>query len=566
MLFVLPAPRADSQVTSETVEREARTAFRERKFRDAAARYQDAAAKTTDQARRARLLVQAAWAHFNDHNAAAVKDALHTAFAADLKVEILEDFTSAEFVARAEEERRTLRPIPTAPLPDLAELKRSAAEKLQDNRADEVIYDFKKVPRAHLDAEAIELWARAYETAGRRDLAEDLRRPTRSSVVATTLTPTPGPAAKPTATPGPSVGGATAATAGSTPLTAIPTAPPRLNAADEILTAGRAALEAGNIQAAQTAANRAIEADANSSEGYRLLADVYLTTGDKSLAEANWKKSLRLDEKNERTLVTLSDYYRREGNWEESLTHLAVAASLSAKNGESLIRLGRETRQKGNLPVARKIFKIATETYPKSASLATEYASILLALKDTDAALAPLMAAVAAAPNEPEVRVNLAAGLRRAGQMKNAEREYREALRLAPDSVDIRNRLGTLLLETNQPREAAGLFRESLEKSPTKEQRVAVLLGLARALRTQGDVDGAAGTLSTQVTEELTSAELWNEAGVIAHERRQFRDALIYFERAVARSSDFAVARKNRDRAREIVKFLDTTAVNLPAS
>jgi cellulose synthase operon protein C len=69
-----------------------------------------------------------------------------------------------------------------------------------------------------------------------------------------------------------------------------------------------------------------------------------------------------------------------------------------------------------------------------------------------------------------------AEGLWGVGQYKEANEQFRAALKLHPDSADIRVRWGRLFLERFNKEEASGLFKEALEKDPKNAQ---AFLGMA---------------------------------------------------------------------------------------
>ncbi len=174
-VLVLAAP-APAQEGSESLEKEARKAFNSGEFRRAALKFESAASAAGDATRKGRMLVQSAWARFNEGKRADAQDALRRAYAASPDLEILADFFSPEFVKVAADVKAALRPAATAPAADIAELKRVAREKLADGAAEDVIHDLTyDVPRDKLDAECLDLLAAAYEKLGKFNEASRIR-------------------------------------------------------------------------------------------------------------------------------------------------------------------------------------------------------------------------------------------------------------------------------------------------------------------------------------------------------------------------------------------------------
>ena len=122
------------------------------------------------------MLVQAAWAHFNDGKRSDAQDALRRAFTGSPDLEIVADFFSPEFVKLAGEVRAAALAAMPPPAADLSEMKRVAREKLADGNTEDVIHDLLyNVPREKLDAEALDLLAQAYEKQGKFTEAAKVR-------------------------------------------------------------------------------------------------------------------------------------------------------------------------------------------------------------------------------------------------------------------------------------------------------------------------------------------------------------------------------------------------------
>lgn len=539
-LCVLGASPAAAQPASESLERDARSAFKAGRFRDAAVRFQDAAAAAADPERKARMEVQSAWAHHNEKNPKATRESLKRAFAADPSVDIVPEFYSPEFLRVVDESRKAAaaaRPAAPPPPVDLGELKRASTEKLKDGRYAEVIYDLSNVPRGQLDAETRELLARAYDGAGKGAAAAEIRRGGSVAGSPSTL-PATGPAG---------TSSAASSSRSSAGVTSV----------GEILAGGRSALQRGDAFLAQTAANRALEVDPNSSEAYRLLADSFAARGDKTLAEPMWKKSLQLDERNSATLIALADFYLAERNWDAALSHLRRAAELNPADAGRLLALARKARADGDVAHARMAYASAAQALPASAEIQSEYGALLLGAGDLPGAADALVKAVGARPGDAVVRANLAAVLRRQGLARESEREYREALRIQPDYRPALMGLGALLLSGPSPADAVEPFRKAAEANPADPDAV---MGLARALVAAGKPDEAAAVLKS--AESTGSAELLCEEGAVAYARGRYALAQGLFEQAIVRDPSSAPAKSGREKATAAASFL--RAAGLP--
>ena len=539
ILLLLGAPLL-AQEGSESLEKEARKAVNAGQFRKAALKFESSASAASDPQRRSRMLVQAAWAHFNDGKRPDAQDALRRAFTGSPDLEIVADFFSPEFVKLAGEVRAAALAAMPPPAADLDEMKRVAKEKLADGNNEDVIHDLLyNVPREKLDAEALDLLAQAYEKQGKFTEAAKVRASGADALRAPATTPTG---------PRPPVGGVVAVP----PQTPAPTA--------DYLALGRAALARGDALNAQSAANRLLEIDPQSSDAYRLLGNGYALRGEKAFAEANLRQSLKYNEKNEGTLLDLYELSLGDKNWDAALDALRRATEVNPENGARLVALGRKARADGDLVHARQVFATAAAASPKDVSVLTEYASILLQAKDVDAALDPLMKAAAAEPDREIVRANLASTLRRKGLWKDAEKEYREAIRSDPDYAPALRGLGSLLLERGQAGEAIEPLKKAVLRDPANLEGA---WALARALRQTGALKDAAESLAASAA--LDKAPLDDEAGAVAYERGRYEEAVGFFDKALAKEPGSAVFKANRERAAAAAAFLKGSGLTAPS-
>jgi len=532
-LFLLAAS-ARAQEGSESLEKEARKAVNAGQFRKAALKFESAASAAGDPQRRSRMLVQAGWAHFNDGKKSDAQDALRRAFTGSPDLEIVADFFSPEFVKLAADVRREAVVAVPPPAADIGELKRVAKEKLADGNTEDVIHDLLyNVPREKLDAEAIDLLAQAYERQGKFTEAAKIRASGPDAPKAPPTTPT-GP--RPPAVPS---------------QTLVPTT--------DYLALGRAALSRGDALNAQSAANRVLEIDPQSSDAYRLLGNAYALRGERAIAKANLEQSLLKNEKNEGTLLDLYELSMGDKNWDGALDALRRATEVNPENGAKLLVLGRKARADGDLVHARQVFATAAVASPKDVSVLTEYASLLLQAKDLDAALEPLMKAAAVEPDREIVRANLASTLRRKGLWKDAEKEYREAIRADPDYAPALRGLGTLLLERGQAEQAIEPLKKAVLRDPTNAESA---WALARAQRQTGALKDAAESLSASAA--LDKAPLDDEAGAVAYERGRYEEAVGFFDRALAKEPGSAVFKANREKAAAAAAFLKGSGISVP--
>ena len=319
----------------------------------------------------------------------------------------------------------------------------------------------------------------------------------------------------------------------------------------DYLALGRAALSRGDALNAQSAANRILEIDPQSSDAYRLLGNAYALRGEMAFARATLEQALKKNEKNEGALLDLYELSMGDKNWDGALDALRRATEVNPENGTKLVALGRKARAEGDLVHARQVFATAAAASPKDVSVLTEYASLLLQAKDIDAALEPLMKAAAVEPDREIVRANLASTLRKKGLWKDAEKEYREAVRADPDYAPALRGLGTLLLERGQATQSIEPLKKAVLRDPTNVEGA---WALARAQRQTGALKDAAESLAASAG--LDKAPLDDEAGAVAYERGRYEEAVGFFDRALAKEPGSSLYKANRQKAAAAAAFI----------
>ncbi len=548
MLVLALLPRAGAaQEASESFEREARKDFNQGRFKQAALKFERAADAAADGPRRARMRVQEAWSHFNARAPKDAREALAAAFGGTPDLEVIPEFFSPEFMRLVDEVRASARAAAPPPV-DIAETLRMARERLKDGQVEEVVHDLTyNVPRDRLGREGAELLATALERQGK--FAEAGR--VRASAGLEAKSPAPAAGSSPGVVP------TASAVASGSAASAAPAAAPLPRSGIDYLVLGRAALVRGDSANAQAAANRQLEIEPSSSEAYRILGEAYLLRGDKALGEAHLKQSLKYNERNEATLLDLYDFTLAEKDWTAALTYLRRATEVNPENREKFVALGRKVRREGDLERGAQVYAVATEILSKDAAILTEYAGVLLAADKVEAALEPLMKATVAQPESEIAHANLAAVSRRRGLLREAEREYGEALRSDPNYVPALVGLGTLEIQRQSPARAIDPLQKAVLLSP---DNVSAVLALARAQRLSGQLKEAGETLAR--AKQLGAAELWNEAGVALAESGKPAEAVEAFAKAAEKAPDVASYRANRDRAAAVAGFLRDAGVS----
>jgi len=521
-------PAAPSAQDPARAEAEAKRAFDAGRFQEAGEKYARAAESAATPERKSDLAFQSGWAYFIAGNSKAARDSLRLAFLARPNLEVVADFYSPDFVRLAQSVRNEVAGGAAAPSIDMAELKRTAREKLADGKAEEALYDLKKAETS-TDPQVHRLLADAYDRLARGPEADAERR--RASELEKSLVTT-GPISTPSGPGGPPVQG---------PATAAAAVP--------VLENAEALLKASDYRGARAAASRALELDPKSAEAHRIVGDAAFALGQEGDAEREYTAALVLDTANSRSEVGLGRLAERQAKWNTAASHYRRALELSGKNVQAALGLGRTMEELKDRSAARIAYGRAIEIDPASAEARNDFGVFLFRSDQADRSVEELMEAVRLAPARAIFHENLGRAFRRKQMWKEAERELSEAARLAPNETAVWESLGEVRSELKKPDDAASAFRVALDLDPSNEAAAA---GLAGSLLDAGRLGDAETALVKALENNGRSAVLWNNLGVIRTRKGALSGALAAFQRAIAEDSSFQPAKANFARAEQL--------------
>lgn len=147
-----------------------------------------------------------------------------------------------------------------------------------------------------------------------------------------------------------------------------------------------------------------------------------------------------------------------------------------------------------------------------------------------------------------------ALALEQAGDIPGALAAYERALAAAPGDAELLVDLGRLAGRMGQHALAEALWTQLLLRQP---DRLEAVDGLTRALRDQHRYAGAVAVIRPAIQTHPQDARLWNTLGTVLHQQGDSRLALTFFEEAARLAPDLAVARFNRGGARMDLNDLD---------
>jgi tetratricopeptide (TPR) repeat protein len=522
-LLLLCASSAALGQDAPRLENEAKRAFDAGRFVEAGEKYAKAAEVTAVADRKGELYFQSGWAFFIGGKTPAARDSVRAAFTARPSLGVEADLYSPDFVRLAKSVQAEV--SGPAPSVDVAELKRTAREKIADGKAEEALYDLKKVessndPQVHrLLAEAYDRLGRAPEADAARRKASDLERGLVTTVPIGT--PPPLPAGGPSPSPG---------------------------AVAPLLEAAEKAAEAGDFRGSLAMARRALDLDPKSSEAHRAAGDAALALGQEADAEREYTAALLMEAGNAGAEYGLGRLTERQKKWNTAASHYRRTLELNSRNVYAAIGLGR-AMEEVDKTAARIAYGRAIEIDPSDASARNDFGVFLFRSGDMDRAVSELIQAVRLAPQRAVYHENLGRVLRRQGKLKESEREVSDATRLAPNETSAWTTLGHLRLELNKPDDAATAFRAALDLDPSSEPAAS---GLGASLAEAGRLPEAEEALTKALAANPKSAVLWNNLGVIRSRRNAFAGAVEAFQKALAIDAGLEAAKNNLTRAEQL--------------
>jgi len=160
--------------------------------------------------------------------------------------------------------------------------------------------------------------------------------------------------------------------------------------------------------------------------------------------------------------------WRQVSYWKSNNSLFTRALQLNRENFIASHVLGILSAQKGDQVEALTKFEDAISSAPWFAPSYLSAGNTLMDLDRTNEALAYYETALSIFPTAA-AHYNLGSALHRLGEIEEAVKHYRLALRLAPANVDYLNNLGIALAEQEDIEAAVQLFREALRLDPAYE-------------------------------------------------------------------------------------------------
>jgi predicted O-linked N-acetylglucosamine transferase (SPINDLY family) len=166
---------------------------------------------------------------------------------------------------------------------------------------------------------------------------------------------------------------------------------------------------------------------------------------------------------------------------------------------------------------------------------------------------APAMAAVRSALQK---KLDAAMNCHRQGDVKGAEKLYRQVLATDPRHVVAMHLLGAVLLQQDRDRQAADVIRKGLALAP---DNVILLANMGEAQRRLGEYDKALDSLNQATRLQPDIPEAHYTRGLVFQAQKRFGEAAVSYQRAIALRPDFRAAHERAGEVFEALERFDET-------
>ena len=149
------------------------------------------------------------------------------------------------------------------------------------------------------------------------------------------------------------------------------------------------------------------------------------------------------------------------------------------------------------------------------------------------------------------------------GKLSEAEKGYREILKIRPDWGRALNALGNLYLDQDRPERARPVFEKAAHLNPPD---LPACYNLARLKQLENDHQGAIGIYKVMLDRQPNIGQVWNNLGVAYREIGKPDDALASFRAAVSFAPEMAEAWNNLGVAQDEINLTENAITSYQKS
>lgn len=272
------------------------------------------------------------------------------------------------------------------------------------------------------------------------------------------------------------------------------------------------------------------------------MSKIALADGQLEAALTAARKAVAVGPKNERAHLQLAGLLKERGDLDEAIAHYRQALEIQPDTPDTRLSLGRALAEKGRLDEAASLLDNATTAQPESATAATQLGFVLAKQGKLKEAVESYRRALALDPGSAEAHAYLGSALASQAQWDEAINHFEQALKARPENAELHDWLGVALREKGRSDEALGHFREAVRLEPG----LAIAhFNLGRAYKQQGKLDEAVRHYRRAIAINPRLAAAHNSLGSILGSQGRVSEAVRHFREALRAESDNAEAHNN---------------------
>ena len=286
----------------------------------------------------------------------------------------------------------------------------------------------------------------------------------------------------------------------------------------------------GNAEEAEALLRKAIATTPKRAELHNNLGNILHAAGRLSDAESSYRRATALNPASAETHYNLGATLEKTARRQEALAAHAAAVSHNPRFAPALTRMGVLFLEDSRLAEALDALERAVAADSAFTDAQYHRGRVLARLGRYDDSVAAFQRAVALTPERIEIRIALGNSHRDAGRIEEALSVYLAAIQLDPSRADLHAEYARLAHEQGR----SDPFRTFAAARRQGRANPDLLLMEAHLRFRSGDLDFAEQLLRDAEAVGPRRADVAAFLGTVLAERKQFADAALCFERAVA--------------------------------
>ena len=297
------------------------------------------------------------------------------------------------------------------------------------------------------------------------------------------------------------------------------------------LEAGLQAYNAGKLEAAQHAFERALKISPDHPDALNFYGVTLLQSGQAETALEYLRRASHTQRNNPAVLGNLAQAYFELARYDEAREIFRKAGRLDPRAVQFPLGAANSFAMQGKFEAAEDLLQKLSSRYPQAALVWFNLGNVQRDRQRAAEALESFRKAVALDPHLAVARNNLAGVLHGMLRFEDAEREYRECIRGAPDYLLARCNLASVVIDLGRFDEAAALCRDIITLAP---QLPLAHTFLGATLSHQGRLLDALASHATAARLSPNDAKIAQTYGGTLADIGRFQESARWFAKSLA--------------------------------